>query len=313
MKIKYIASRYGIFLALIILVVFFSLTSQTFLTADNLINILRQVAIIGICSAGMTFIIITAGIDISAGSIIGVAAVTCTKLMVLGINPVFATLAALVIGTVLGLLNGFIINELYIPPLITTLGTMTALRGVAYLITKGLPIYGFPKSFTEIGQGYIWFVPIPVIIMIIILVLTYIVLNKTVFGRYVYGTGGNEEASRLSGVSIKKIKYAVYAIGGSLAALGGIILASRVNSGQPKAGDGYELDIITAVILGGVSIVGGEGSIVGVTVGVLIMGVLANGMILLNVDDYYQRIVKGLVLLAAVAIDQMSKRRGAKA
>lgn len=312
MKTKNIFSKYGIFLALIILILFFTLSSKAFMTPENVMNILRQVAVIGICAAGMTFILLTGGIDLSVGSIIGVSAVSTAQLMVMGISPVLASLLALVLGTLLGLFNGLVINEMAIPPLITTLGTMTALRGVAYLITKGLPVYGFPKSFTILGQGYVWIIPIPVIIMAVVFILSYIVLTKSVFGRHVYGTGGNEEASRLSGVNVKRVKYAVYAIGGFLFSLAGVVLLSRVNSGQPKAGDGYEMDIITAVVLGGVSIVGGVGSILGVIVGVMIMGVLANGMILLNVGDYYQRIVKGLVLLAAVGLDQLSKRRGSQ-
>ena len=312
MNLKNIISKYGIFVALLLLIVFFSISSKAFLTPDNIINILRQVAVIGICAVGMTFVILTGGIDLSVGSIIGVAGVLCAKLMVMGMDPVIASIASMAVGCALGLLNGFLINEMLIPPLIATLGTMTSLRGVAYLITKGLPIYGFPASFTGLGQGYVWIIPIPVIIMAIVFVAGYVVLNRTVFGRYVYGIGGNEEASRLSGVDIKKVKYAVYAIGGFLASLAGVVLVSRVNSGQPKAGDGYEMSIITAVVLGGVSIVGGAGSIMGVIMGVMIMGVLSNGMILMNVDDYYQRIVTGAVLLAAVALDQLSKKKGSE-
>ena len=312
MKIKNMAAKYGIFVALVLLIIFFSITSSSFLSIENVMNILRQVAVIGICAVGMTFIILTGGIDLSVGSIVGVAAVLDAKLMVSGINPISASIISLAAGAVLGGLNGFIINEFHISPLIATLGTMTSLRGVAYLITKGVPVYGFPNSFSKLGQGNIGSIPISVIIMIIVFIFGYVVLNKMVFGRYVYGIGGNEEASRLSGVHVKKVKYLIYVIAGFLASLAGIVLLSRVNSGAPTAGTGYEMDVITAVVLGGVSIIGGEGSIFGVIMGVMIMGVLANGMIIMNINDYYQMIIKGAVLLAAVAFDQMSKRNGAE-
>jgi len=309
MNISQFVSKFGIIIALIILVIFFSFTSNYFFTPVNIFNILRQVSFVGICAVGMTFIMLTAGIDLSVGSIIAVSAVLTASLMTWGISPLLASIISLFVGTIIGLFNGFIINVVGIPPLITTLGMMTTLRGVAYLITGGLPVYGFPESFTILGQGYVWIIPIPVIIMIIVFLVGYITLEKTIFGRHVYGVGGNEEAARLSGVSVKKIVYLVYSIGGFLASLTGIVLLSRVNSGQPRAATGYELDIITAVVLGGISITGGVGSIIGVIAGVLIMGVLINGMILLNVNEYFQWVVKGLVLLGAVGFDKYTKNR----
>ncbi len=305
-------SKYGILGALIALIVFFSIASDSFLTTVNIMNVLRQVAIIGMCSVGMTFVILTGGIDLSVGSVIGVSAVSAAALMASGVHPVFACLAALLIGIVIGLVNGVLINELEMFPMIATLGMMTSLRGVAYLITGGRPVYGIPKSFLFLGQGYVSYFPVPVIIMIVVFIFGFIVLNKTVFGRTVYGTGGNQEASRLSGVSVKKVKYKIYAIEGLLAAAAGIILLSRVNSGQPGAGQSYEMDIITACVLGGVSINGGEGKIGGVLIGVLIMGVLTNGMILLNVNEFWQWVVKGAVLILAVAIDKVSQKYKAK-
>ncbi|MDF2613882.1 MAG: ribose transport system permease protein RbsC [Clostridia bacterium] len=312
MKKKIDWSKYGILAALIALIVFFSIVTDSFLTSVNIMNVLRQVAIIGMCSVGMTFVILTGGIDLSVGSVIGVSAVTAATLMGGGTHPVLACLAALVIGFVVGLINGALINELDMFPMIATLGMMTALRGVAYLVSGGKPVYGIPKSFLFLGQGYISYFPVPVIIMIIVFILGFIILNKTVFGRTVYGTGGNQEASRLSGVSVKKVKYQIYAIEGILAAAAGIILVSRVNSGQPAAGQSYEMDIITACVLGGVSINGGEGKITGVIVGVLIMGVLTNGMILLNVNEFWQWVVKGAVLILAVALDKISQKYKAK-
>lgn len=308
-KLRSIATKYGILFVCIILCAFFAVLSPAFLTSENIFNILRQVSIVGITAVGMTFVMLTGGIDLSVGSIIGVAAVTASELMVLGVNPVLATIIALLICLILGFINAFFINVLKIPPLITTLGTSTALRGVAFLITDGLPVFGFSESYTVIGQGYLWFIPIPVIIMVVTFLLGYVVLNKMKYGRYIYGIGGNEEATRLSGINVNKIKYLVYSISGLLSGLAGIVLLSRINSGQPKSGQGYEMDVITAVVLGGVSISGGEGKIGFVIVGVLIMGILANGMILINVNEYVQWVVKGLVLLAAVGFDRFVQSR----
>ena len=303
-------AQYGIYLALLLLVLFFTASSDVFLTSANLLNVLRQVSIIGICAVGMTFVLLTGGIDLSVGSVIGVSGMTCATLVAAGFPPPLAVAAALAFGLLAGLLTGFIINEAGIPPLITTLGLMTALRGVSYLIGGGLPVYGVPESLKALGQGYVLGIPVPVILMAVTLLLGHVVLTHTRFGREVYGVGGNEEAARLSGVNVKRLKYKVYALSGTLAAFAGIVLMARVNSGQPKGGEGYELDIITAVVLGGVSIFGGIGRLTGVLAGVLIMGVLANGMILLNIDEYVQWVVKGTVLLAAVALDQFIYRQG---
>jgi ribose/xylose/arabinose/galactoside ABC-type transport system permease subunit len=303
-------AQYGIYLALLILVLVFTASSDVFLTGANLLNVLRQVSIIGICAVGLTFVLLTGGIDLSVGSVIGVAGMTCATLISLGFPPALGVAAALAFGLLAGLLAGFIINEAGIPPLITTLGLMTAFRGVSYLIGGGLPVYGVPDGLKALGQGYVLGVPVPVILMAVTLLVGHVVLTHTRFGREVYGVGGNEEAARLSGVNVKRLKYKVYALSGTLAAFAGIVLMARVNSGQPKGGEGYELDIITAVVLGGVSIFGGVGRLTGVLAGVLIMGVLANGMILLNIDEYVQWVVKGSVLLAAVALDQFIHRQG---
>ena len=302
------AAKYGIVGGLIALVIAFSLLSNAFLTENNILNILRQVSVVGICAVGMTFIIITGGIDLSVGSMIGLSGMICAILVKAGIDPWLAVPCTMASGAVLGLLTGFIINEIEIPPLIATLGMMTILRGIAYVISGGLPIYDMPESIKFLGQGRIAAIPTPVILMAIIMIAGWVLLTKTVFGRQVYGTGGNEEASRLSGVGVKGVKYKVYLIGYLLATFAGLILMARLNSGQPRAGTGYELDVITAVVLGGVSIMGGVGSLPLVFAGVLIMGVLANGMILLNVDEFAQWIVKGTVLLAAVALDRMTHR-----
>jgi len=258
----------------------------------------------------MTFVVLTGCIDLSTGSVVGVSAAAAAMLMVRGVHPVVATLLALALGVVFGLINGFFINQISLPPLITTLGTMTALRGVTMLLTDGRGVSVPVSGYRVIGQGNIGVIPVPVIIMVVAFILGYIILEMTKFGRYVYGVGDNEEATRLSGVSVKKVKYAVYAFSGFLSALAGIVFLSRLMSAQPTAGQGYELEIITAVVLGGVSIKGGEGKISLVVVGVLIMGVLTNGMIHMNIDPFYQWVVQGCVLLLAVSYDRfMEKRR----
>ena len=233
----------------------------------------------------------------------------CATLMVkVGIHPVVAVLLTLVLSVFIGLINGVFINEFNVPPLITTLGTMTTLRGISYVLCGGMPIFGFPDGFRLLGQGYIGKVPIPVIIMICIFILGWIFLNKVRYGRYIYGLGGNEEAARLSGINVKHMKYMVYMLSAFLTGIASILMLSRINTGQPKIGTGFEMQVITAVVLGGVSIFGGQGKLFSVFVGVLIMGVLANGMILMNVSEYYQMVIRGAVLLAAVVFDNLSKR-----
>ncbi len=310
MNLRTILTRFGIYLVLVALLVFFSFGSPAFMTPENQFNILRQVSIVGIAAVGMTFVMITGGIDLSVGSIIGLVGVLCGMMMVKGgLNPWVASILAIAVGTAMGFINAFIINRFNVPPLIATLGMMTTWRGVAFLITDGLPVYGFPESFTALGQGYLWIIPIPVVVMALCFAAGWFVLNKFTIGRYVYGIGGNEEASRLSGINVKKVKYLVYTLAGFLFGVAGVMLLSRTNSGPPKAATGAEMDIITAVVLGGVSIKGGEGKITGVIAGMLIMGVLTNGMIITNVGDYLQRVVAGMVLIIAVAFDIYNQKR----
>lgn len=302
-------SNVGIIFALAAMIIFFFLSTNTFLTPNNLANIARQISIVGICAVGMTCVILTGGIDLSIGSLIGVVAVTCAMLMSKGFNPFLVVLIGLVIGMGVGVMNAACITYLKIPAMITTLGIMISLRGATYLISGGMPIYGIPEGFKALGQGSIGLVPISMIVMVAVFVFGYILLNKTVFGRHIYGIGGNEETAYLSGVNVKKEIYKIYIMVGFLGALASLTLMSRVNSGQPSAGDGYEMDIITAVVLGGVSVSGGEGKLSKVIVGVIFMGVLANGMMMLNINEYWQRVVKGLVLIAAVGIDIRSREK----
>ena len=259
------------------------------------------------CSSDL-FVILTGGMDLSAGSVIGVSAVTGALLMSSGVDPLLTVSVSIVTGVVVGFVNAFFINEIGITPIIMTLGMMTLLRGVAYIICGGFPVYGIPREFLRIGQGHVSVIPIPVIIMAIVFCTGYFILNKTVFGRSVYGIGANAEASRLSGVNVKKNLYMIYMLAGALNALAGLILMARVNSGQPKAGDGYEMDIITSCVLGGISVRGGEGRIGGVIIGVLMMGTLTNGMILMNIPEFWQWVVKGSVLVLAVSIDALAKK-----
>lgn len=309
MKISKIFSKYAIYFVLVLLIIVFSIASSSFLLTGNLFNILRQVAVTGITAVGMTFVILSGGIDLSVGSVIGVTGVITAQIMLHNVNPVLAAILGIAVATCLGLLNGIIVTKFKVHPMIETLGMLTALRGVAYLLTGGLPVYGFPASFTILGQGNLGLIPNSVILMAIVFVIGYIVLNKSVIGRHIYGAGGNEEATRLSGINVTSLRLKIYAISGLLAGLAGIVLLSRTNSAQPIAGTGYEMDVITAVVLGGVSITGGEGKISRVVAGVLIMGILSNGMILLNIGDYVQKVVQGLVLIAAVAFDVYNRNK----
>lgn len=299
---------YGILIFLIVLFLVLSLSSPYFLTVENLTKVLRQVAVVGIVTVSMTMVILTGGIDLSVGSMLALCAVILAKLMVAGVNVALAILMTLIAGMALGLFNGFLINKIKISPLISTLGTMTVYSGITYIITGGTSIFGFPDSFAFIGQGYIFKIPVPIIILVLVYSFGFFVLNNTRFGRYLYGIGANERASILSGVNVKKIKYIAYIISGLLSSLAAVVMLSRVNSALPSLGEGLEFDVVTAVVLGGISVNGGEGRLRGVVIGLLIIAILSNGMILLGVGNYFQTVVKGLVLLVAVGIDNISKR-----
>lgn len=311
--VKNLFITYGIYMVLLALVVFFSFQKpRAFLSSDNIFNILRQVAVVGISAAGMTCVMLTGGIDLSVGATIGMVGVIVAWFISpdkgLGLGIPLGLAMGLCTGLAVGAVNGFVITRLRLPPMIATLGIMTSVRGAAYLMTGGKPIFGFPPGFEVIGQGYLWGVPVPVLVMAVMFVITYVLLHKCRIGRYLYGLGGNEEAARLSGVDVAKVKYFAYIYCALCCAVAGIVLLSRTNSGTPKAGTSYEMNIITAVVLGGISISGGEGRITGVVAGVLIMGVLANGMIIIGLTDYVQQVVQGLVLVAAVAFDLYAKQ-----
>ncbi|MHB1252881.1 MAG: ABC transporter permease [Candidatus Humimicrobiaceae bacterium] len=299
----------GIYLFLVAIIIFFSLRTSAFLTFDNFIVILRQVSIIGICAFGEAFIVISGGIDLSVGSVVALSGVISAALSkFFGIPLPVAFFAGITTGGFCGFLNGTLATRVKIPPIIVTLGTLTIIRGVAFIVVGGNTIFGMPEKFRDLGRGYIGFIPVPVLIMIIIFIIFFVVLNNLSFGRHIYAIGSNEEAAIISGINVNRIKTLVFTIGGLTAGLGGAILASRLDSGQASTAQGLEIDVLTAVVLGGVSIAGGKGKLETVFVGVLIIGILANGLVLLNVQHFYQLVIKGSVLLLAVSLDVMRKK-----
>lgn len=303
---KYDLGNMKIFFVLIAICAFFAImNADAFLTVSNFFTIARQVSMMGIVAVGMTFVMLVGGFDLSVGTLQGLTGVTVAAMMVnFGLPTPVAVIITLGTGLAVGALNGFIVTRLKVNPFITTLSTMTIIKGIAFALTGAFPITNLPEDFQFMGQGYIaGVVPIPVLIMVAIFAIGIFILNKTYLGRYFYMVGGNEEAARLSGINVKTVKMVAFMLCSMLGALAGMILASRLNSGQPAAGDGFEFEVITACVLGGVSLDGGKGKLSGVVLGVLIMGVLANGMIILSIDEYYQWIIKGAVLVAAVAFD----------
>ncbi len=306
-------SRLTVPIVLILLIILFSCLSEHFLTWRNIRNILRQVSMYGICAVGMSLVIMTNGVDLSMSSTIGVASVMCVLLCNLQVPLLLNILICMVLGALIGLGNGFFVNEVKMFPMMATMGMQILLRGLAYIVTNGIPIQGVSPSLLFIGQGYVLGIPFPVIVMIVLFAIGIFILHKTVYGRQIYAVGGNEEAARLAGISYKKVRYIAYAAAGVCAAIAGIIYSGRVNSGQPTAGNAYEQNIISACVLGGIRMGGGEGNMEGVLVGVVLMGILANGMSLLNVPEFWQMFVRGSVLLAAVTFDFVTRTRDQKA
>ncbi|EPR26832.1 MULTISPECIES: ribose ABC transporter permease [Geobacillus] len=306
-KRKWDVKKLGPLIGLFLLCIVLSILSDDFLTMDNWLNLLRQVSINALIAFGMTFVILTGGIDLSVGSVLALSSAITAGMMAQGMNGFVAILVGLLAGMVMGVLNGVIITKGKVAPFIATLATMTAFRGLTLVYTDGRPITGFASDdimFQMIGRGYFFGIPVPIILMLMVYIALYVVLKKTTFGRHTYAVGGNEEASRLSGLRVDRLKIYVYALTGTLSALAGLILTSRLNSAQPTAGTAYELDAIAAVVLGGTSLSGGRGWIFGTLVGALIIGVLNNGLNLLNVSSFYQQVIKGAVILLAVLLDR---------
>ncbi|ANB58754.1 branched-chain amino acid transport system / permease component family protein [Anoxybacillus sp. B7M1] len=298
--------KLGPLIGFILLCIVLSLLSDHFLTVDNWLNIFRQVSINALIAFGMTFVILTGGIDLSVGSVLALSSALAAGLMVDGVNGTVAIAVGIAAGLVMGALNGIIITKGRVAPFIATLATMTVFRGATLVYTEGRPITGFSDqlSFQMLGRGYFLGIPVPIILMLVIYAALYFVLKKTTFGRHTYAVGGNEEATRISGIRVDRLKIWIYSLTGGLSALAGLILTSRLNSAQPTAGTSYELDAIAAVVLGGTSLSGGRGWIFGTLIGALIIGVLNNGLNLLNVSSFYQQLIKGAVILLAVILDR---------
>lgn len=302
-------SQYGVFLILIFEFVIFSCASKSFLSVANILSVGRQMSFTGIAAIGMTLVMLTGGIDISVGSMLAVAGVMCAKLSAdMGLPLAISILLTLLIGIIFGAINGISVSYLHIPALIATLATQTILKGIAYLITNAVPVKNLSASYKILGQGYLFgVIPVPMILMLVLFAIAWWYLDASYLGRRIYLVGGNPEAARLSGINTKLTVCSVYMLSGMFAAFAGILMAARLGSGQPSVGSGFEMDVITATVLGGISVNGGKGKVVNVLVGACIMGVLANGMTMMNINQYLQWIINGVVLMFAVTMSNLKK------
>lgn len=302
---RHILKNYGIIIAFVLICIMLSVTSPVFLTTTNIINVIRQTSIYGIMAVGMTFIILTGGIDLSIGSIMAIAGAVCAGLLKDGNSIAIVIPVTIAVGILCGLTNGLVITVGKITPFVATLGMMSIARGFTLIYTKGYPISGFSPEFRFIGGGYLFGCPIPIVIFVAVVLIAYVVLAQTRVGRYTYAIGGNEDTVILSGINSGFYKTLVYVIAGASAALSALILTSRLNSAEPIAGLGYELDVIAAVVIGGTSLNGGRGSLFGTFIGALMIGVINNGMNLLDISPYFQLVVKGLIIIGAVLLDRL--------
>jgi len=306
-------------LGLVLMVLLMSILSDRFLTVENGLNILRQISVNLCLSVGMTLIILSGGIDLSVGAVLALAGAVAAGLLKEGLPlPMFgvmlqvtvggAILAGILVGLAMGWFNGLVITRFRLPPFVATLGTLSIARGLTMLWTGGYPITGLGETFGFLGTGFWWGVPMPVWICAFWVVVFVMVTRRTRFGRYLYAVGGNERAALLTGLPVDRVKLWVYTLGGGLAGVAGLLVTARLDSAQPNAGLGYELDSIAAVVIGGTSLSGGRGSVTGTVLGCLIIGVLNNGLFLLNVSPFWQQVIKGMVILVAVALDRMNPR-----
>ena len=284
-------------------------TTDNFFSSDNFLNIARQVSINAIIAIGMTCAILSGGIDLSVGAVMALSGTLMAGSMIAGVPPYAAILIGLGVGLAFGLFNGFFVAYAGMPPIIVTLATMGIARGIGLIYTGGYPIDGLPEAFAFFGRGTVFGIQTPVVIMLIAFFLAYLLLDKTPIGRYIYAIGGNEEATRLSGVRVARYKLFIYSLSGFTCALAGLVLSSRLMSGQPNSGVGFEMDAIAAVVMGGTSIAGGKGSIIGTFIGALMLGVLNNGLNMMGVSPYVQNIIKGLIILFAIYISRERKKR----
>ncbi|MCU6736013.1 ABC transporter permease [Diplocloster agilis] len=295
--------KFGVLYLLVLLIAVASMMSRQFLTAQNALNVLRQVSPVIILALGEGIVIITAGIDLSVGALVAMSGMIAAGAVSFWNLPTFAAvLLAVLFGIVFGLLNGIIIAKFNISAMIVTLATMNAARGAAYLYNDGAQIIGLPDSFTDIGRGYLGPIPIPAIIMIILVILMVLLMNQTVLGKYLYAIGGNEEVARLAGIGVLKTKITAYAICSMFAALAGVIYAARMNMGDPAMGEGLEMYAIASVILGGINLYGGQGSILGAVIGAMFITVLGNALNLNGVSSFWQLVVKAVALIVAALI-----------
>lgn len=303
--------EYGVVIGFILLCVVISFATPAFATQKNILNLLRQSSIIGIIATGMTFVIISGSFDISVGAVAALSGAVTMKLITMGngVPVAIAVLAALGIGAVVGLINGIAVAKINVPSLIATMAMVSVVKGSMLMFTGGYPITRTIPVLDTIGNGYVAGIPNPVIIFAAAVAIAFIILTKTRFGRYVYSVGGNEEASKLNGINVDSYKIKVFVINAVLAALAGIVLVGRMGTASPAAGDGYDMDAIASVVIGGTSVAGGSGSVLKTVIGVLLMSVINNSFNLLGVDMYFQYIFKGLIILIAVGADSFSKKR----
>lgn len=311
-SISKLIGRFGIAITLLLEAVIFAQLSPYFFTAENILNVSLQLSITAIIAAGMTFVILTSGIDLSVGALVAFTGVVTTSLIKLPL-PLYlsfplAISVGLLIGIISGAFAGICVTRFSITPFIATLALMTIFRGAAYIYTDGRPIWGLPPEFALLASGRVLGLPVPTIAMLLVYAGAYVVLHWTRFGRYVYAVGGNKEAARLAGINANRVLVSVYVICGLLTSVSGILLAARVNSGQPNAGVMYELDVIASVVVGGTSLSGGRGTIVGTLIGAVLIGVLRNGLNLLDVNSYVQQVVVGFVILFTVMMDRGRKK-----
>lgn len=299
--------QFGLLFVILAIVIIMSIVSPVFLKPQNIINIIRQVSINGIIAVGMTCVILTGGIDLSVGSVVAITSVICGSFLAMGINWFVACISGVAISILFGLFNGYMISYVRFQPFIATLASMAIGRGIALAYSNGKPYPIKDTSFIAIGQGYFLGIPIPIILLVIVVAVGLITLKMTTFGRYIFAIGGNENAAKLSGVRTRRVKLTVYVISAICASIVGLILSARISSGQPTAGESYEMDAIAATAIGGTSMNGGLGSLVGTIEGFILLGLMTNSMNLLNINSFYQQIAKGLLIVVAVFLDMKSK------
>ena len=301
--------NFALVFIIIAIIVVMSFVSPVFMTSKNIINIIRQISINGIIAVGMTFVILTGGIYLSVGSVVAITSVIVGSMLQGGSNWLVACIVALLISLVFGAFNGFMIAYVGFQPFIATLATVTMGSGIALAYSDGKPFTISNESFLKIGQGYLGAIPIPIVLLVIVVAIGLIILKTTTFGRYVFAIGGNKNAAKLSGVRTRRVELMVYVISALCASIVGLILSARISSGQPTAGEGYELDAIAATAIGGTSMTGGVGSLTGTIFGFVLLGLMTNSMNLLNINSFYQEIVKGILIIIAVFLDMTSKNK----